>query len=320
MTKRAGRVLALSGGVGGARLIAGLAAVLPPSQLLAVVNTGDDFEHFGLHIAPDLDSVMYHLAGVESTASGWGIDGESWNFLEALERLGGETWFRLGDRDLATHIRRSSLLREGHSLAGATAALCRSFGLKTPLLPMSDDPVRTLICTAEGEMSFQDYFVRAGCAPQVSGFRFQGAEEARALPAFLDCLEGEKLQGVVICPSNPYVSIDPILSLPGIREALCRCQAPVAAVSPIIRGKALKGPAAKMMEELGVDPSAAAVAVRYRELLDGFLLDDADRDAAAAIREETGLVVRAVPSLMRSQAERAALARQVLDFFHELRS
>ena len=318
MTARAGRVLALSGGVGGARLAAGLAAVLPSAQLATVVNTGDDFEHLGLHIAPDLDSVMYALAGVENTAAGWGIAGETWNFLEALEQLGGETWFRLGDRDLATHVRRSSLLQEGYTLADATAELCRAFGVKVPLLPMSNDPVRTMVATAEGEVSFQDYFVRAGCAPRVSGFRFQGAEQARPLPAFLNCLEDESLRGVVLCPSNPYVSIDPILSLPGIREAISRCLAPVIAVSPIIGGQALKGPAAKMMEDLGAVPSAAIVAARYRQLLDGFLLDEVDRELAAAISEETGLAVRVAPTVMRSPQDRAALATEVLDFLNEL--
>ena len=320
MTAPAGRVLALCGGVGGARLVVGFAAVLPPAQLTTVVNTGDDFEHLGLHIAPDLDSVMYALAGMENPDSGWGIADETWHFLQALEQLGGDSWFRLGDRDLATHIRRSCLLRDGASLSAVTVQLCRTLGIKTQLLPMSDDPVRTMVVTADGEMPFQDYFVRAGCTPQVTGFHFQGASQAEPVPAFLDCLRDEGLRGVAICPSNPYVSIAPLLSLPGITDALRSCPAPVVAVSPIIGGKALKGPAAKMMRELGAEPGAAAAAACYGELLDGFVLDEADRDCAAAITADTGLAVRAVPSIMHSHADRAALARQVLDFFDALRS
>ena len=252
MSEAGGFVLALSGGVGGAKLALGLYRVLPPGALTVVANTGDDFEHLGLAISPDLDTLLYTLAGIDNPATGWGRRDETWNFMAALERLGGETWFKLGDGDLATHVERTRRLAAGESLSQITDDFRRRLGISARLLPMSDDPVRTRLLTAEGWLDFQDYFVRRQCAPIVREIAFAGAAAARPHPDFLAALADPALRMVVICPSNPLISIDPILSLPGVREALRACRAPVVAVSPIIGGKAVKGPTAKMMAELGL--------------------------------------------------------------------
>lgn len=308
-----GKVVALSGGVGGAKLAQGLAQCLAPEQLLIVANTGDDFEHLGLTISPDLDSVMYALAGINDSQRGWGLAGESWQAMAALERLGGETWFRLGDRDLATHLQRSQLLRQGRSLTEATAALCRALGIGPQLIPMSDDPVRTLVATAAGELAFQHYFVREQCEPAVSGFRFDGIERAAPNPLWLQWLADPELAAVIICPSNPFVSVDPMLQLPGVRQALRDCPAPLMAVSPIVAGAAIKGPAAKMMAELKLPCSAHSVAEHYGELLDGFVLDEADAELIPSIASDS-LAVTAAASVMRDADSKRALAQRVLDF------
>ena len=314
-------ILALAGGVGGAKLAAGLEAALDaPDDLLTVVNTGDDFEHLGLSICPDLDTVMYTLAGRANPGTGWGLAGESWNFLEALGALGGEDWFRLGDRDLATHVERTRRLRAGESLSRVTAHLAARLGVPSRIAPMSDDPVRTVVETADGELPFQEYFVRRRCEPAVRGLRFEGAPAARMSAAFETALADPALDAVVVCPSNPYLSIDPILAVPGVRAALAGCAAPVVAVSPIVGGRAIKGPAAKIMAELGVEVSAAAVAARYRDLLDGFVLDETDRALAAAIESEGAAGARAPlrvtveQTVMRTGEDRTRLAAQVLEF------
>ena len=310
-----GRCLALSGGVGGAKLALGLSRVLPPEALTVVCNTADDFDHLGLRICPDLDTVMYTLAGVANRVTGWGQAHETWSFLEALSQLGGETWFRLGDRDLATHVERTHRLQAGESLTAVTTRLCRGLGIEAKILPMSDDPVRTVVRTPSGELSFQHYFVRDRCAPAITGFRFDGIERARPAPDFIAALEDDAMATVVICPSNPFVSVDPVLALPGVEAALRDSPAPVVAVSPIVGGTAIKGPAAKMMAELEMPVTATAIARHYRErnLLDGFVVDRADVSEAQQI-DDLGLPTLVTGTVMESLADRERLAREVLDF------
>jgi len=303
-----GHVVALCGGVGGAKLAHGLAFALPPEQLSVIVNTGDDFQHLGLSIAPDLDSVMYALAGLSDPIRGWGRRDETWAFMEALRGLGSETWFQLGDRDLAVHVERTWRLAQGATLSEVTAHLCTALAIAVRVLPMSDDPVRTRVLTGEGWLDFQEYFVRRQCSPAVRDFMFAGAETARAQPHALAALERRDLRAIVICPSNPFVSVEPILAVPGIRRAIRESQAPVIAVTPIIGGKAIKGPAAKMMAELGLDVTGAAVARRYGDLIDGFVIDQAD-----AIPDATeGVTFFSSATLMKTVDDRLQLARAVL--------
>jgi LPPG:FO 2-phospho-L-lactate transferase len=301
-------VVALSGGVGGAKLALGLSRVLPADDLLVVANTGDDFEHLGLAISPDIDTVMYTLAGLANQEFGWGRHDETWSFMETLAAIGGDTWFRLGDRDLAVHVERTRRLRAGETLSAITADLCHRLGVAPRVLPMSDDPVRTRVRTDDGWIDFQDYFVHRRCEPVVHELAFHGATTARAHPDFLTALADPRLKAVVICPSNPFISIEPILALPGVRAALADCAAPVVAVSPIIGGRAVKGPTAKMMAELGTTPSASAVAHRYGTLIDGYIVDYADMDQVSAIRARVTLG----QTLMTTLADREALARTVL--------
>jgi len=271
-----GHVVALCGGVGGAKLAHGLSMALPADELSIIVNTADDFQHLGLHISPDLDSVMYALAGLSDPVRGWGRRNETWRFMEALGGLGGESWFRIGDGDLAVHVERSWRLGRGATLSEVTAHLCGALGIAARVLPMSDDPVRTRLLTLEGWLDFQDYFVRRQCRPAVREFKYEGAATARLQPEADVTLKRRDLRAIIICPSNPFVSVEPILAVPGIRAAMRQSQAPVIAVTPIIGGKAIKGPAAKMMTELGLDVSAAAIARRYAGVIDGFILDHRD--------------------------------------------
>ena len=306
--------VALSGGVGGAKLALGLCDVLEDSGRLTVVaNTGDDFEHLGLKVCPDLDTLTYTLAGLSNPETGWGRAGESSAFMEALGALGGETWFFLGDKDLAIHVERTHRLRAGESLNAVTSDLCARLGIRARIVPMSDDPVPTIVETEDGPLAFQHYFVRERCRPKVLGFRHEGAEQARASAGFLDALAAPDLGAVIVCPSNPYISVDPILAVPGVRAALESCRAPVIAVSPIIGGEAVKGPTAKMMAERGIAPSAAAIAEHYAGLIDGFVLDEADRGAAAGIAA-TGAAVEVTATMMTAREEKQALARAVLAF------
>ena len=301
-------VVALCGGIGGAKLALGLSRVVPGADLMLVANTGDDFEHLGLAISPDLDTIMYTLAGLDDPQRGWGRRNETWTFMAALEALGGETWFALGDGDLATHVERTRRRRTGETLSAITADFCRRLGIAARVVPMSNDIVRTRLRTDEGWLDFQDYFVRRRCAPRVLEMVYDGAAAARAHADVLAALGDPRLRAVVICPSNPFLSIEPILAVPDLREAIARAAAPVVAVSPIIGGHAVKGPTAKMMSELGLEVNAVTVARRYQELLDAYVLDRAD----AAEAGKLGIPVTVTHTLMRTLTDREDLARHAL--------
>jgi LPPG:FO 2-phospho-L-lactate transferase len=316
MPSAKGKILALTGGVGGAKLALGLAKLLPPQALEVVVNTGDDFNHLGLHISPDIDTLLYTLSGRSNEALGWGLNGESWQAMDALAELGGETWFRLGDRDLATHLWRTEALAGGAGLAAVTAQLARRLGVRCGVHPMSEDPVRTVVHSSEGELPFQHYFVRRQCEPIVSGFHFDGIERAAANANVMEILSSGEVKAVVICPSNPFVSVDPILRLQGMYEALIALDAPIIAVSPIVAGMAIKGPAAKMMTELGMPATALAVAQHYAErypgLLDSFVIDESDVTLVPEI-QQTGMKVFTTSTVMKTLADKQQLAQDTLD-------
>jgi LPPG:FO 2-phospho-L-lactate transferase len=304
------RVAALAGGVGGAKLAFGLSKVLPSGQLSVVVNTGDDFELFGMNISPDVDTVSYTLAGLANPLTGWGQVDETWQVFQALSRLGSPSWFKLGDHDLALHMERTRMLKSGLSLTKVTQELCSRMGVKDMVLPMTDHQVRTIVKTKDGRnLGFQEYFVKEQCAPEVTGFEFSGIESAR--PSFNVKKAITEADFVIICPSNPWVSIDPILELDGIRDLMST--KPVIAVSPIIGGKTIKGPAAKMFLELGLDPSSFEVARHYNDFLSGFVLDCQDQNEAARI-SEMGIIPLVTQTIMRSDEDRIQLAKEVLDF------
>jgi LPPG:FO 2-phospho-L-lactate transferase len=306
------KILALTGGVGGAKLALGLSKVLPPDELMFAVNTGDDFEHLGLHISPDLDSLTYALSQQNNTETGWGRAGESWNFIETLGALGGEAWFRLGDKDLALHTARTQMLKAGATLSQATAAITQSMDIEHTVAPMSDSPVRTIVHSDQGDLAFQHYFVREGCGPKVNGFSFDGIESAKLNPLIRDWLAD--CAGVIICPSNPFVSVDPLLHLDGFGEALKSL--PVIAVSPIVGGFAIKGPAAKMMQELDMPATALAVADHYQGLIDGFIVDQTD----AELVEQFNVPTISTPSVMVTLQDRIDLARTCVRFLASLSS
>ncbi|MEE2721464.1 MAG: 2-phospho-L-lactate transferase [Pseudomonadota bacterium] len=305
-------VLALAGGVGGAKLALGLARNLPPEKLIIAVNTGDDFTHLGLRICPDLDTVMYTLAGIANPDSGWGIKDESWNVIAALERLGGPAWFRLGDKDIATHLERTRLLADGKPLSEVTRHLCRRLGIKHRIVPATDDRVSTIVQTEDGPLPFQDYFVRLQCNPVVRGFEFSGANRAAPSPVLSAAFENGGIEAVILCPSNPFVSIAPILAVPHIREAIAADNLPVWVVSPIVGGSAIKGPTAKMMRELAIEPSCFSVAEHYRNLATGIVIDTVDADTATQI-DTTGLQVMVTDTVMTTDDDKVRLAREVLD-------
>lgn len=310
MTSINPKIVALAGGVGGAKLAHGLAQTLPPEDLTIIVNTGDDFEHYGLHICPDLDTVCYTLAGLANPETGWGRVAESWQAIENAARLGGPGWFNLGDRDLGTHLERTRRLKEGQMLTQITHDFCLAWGILQTVLPMSDGAVRTIVETDEGKLAFQEYFVHRRCEPKVRGFRFAGLEKAEAAPGAFDAIKAA--DAVVICPSNPWVSIDPILAVAGFRRAIE--ERPVVAVSPIIGGHTVKGPAAKMFAEMGLQPSALAVLDHYRGLVDGFVIDHIDAELANLIKIPT----LTTDTLMNHLTKRAQLARDVLHFIGRL--
>ena len=306
-------IVALAGGVGGARLAVGLAAALPPSRLAVVVNNGDDFDHLGLAISQDLDTVMYTLAGVNNPLAGWGRAKETWNFMSALVELGADGWFRLGDRDLAVHVLRTLALRRGVALSEITRELATRLGVRHALIPMSDTPMRTRVLTARGELAFQDYFVREQCRPRVRGFRFAGSRNAQPAPPLARIMRSRKVRAVVICPSNPYVSVAPILSVPAIRAWLRQRDFPVVAVSPIVGGVALKGPAAKMMRELGCEATALGVVRHYGGSVDGWVIDTQDATLRRAIERE-GKAVLVTDTVMSDRGKSAKLAKRVVSF------
>jgi LPPG:FO 2-phospho-L-lactate transferase len=313
----AGYVLALCGGVGGAKLAFGLAAALPPDRLTIVVNTGDDFEHLGLCISPDIDTVTYTLAGLAHRERGWGSEGDTWHFLGALARLGGEDWFQIGDRDLALHIERTRRLRAGESLSQVTADFAVRLGVRHQIVPMSDQAVRTWVDTAAGPLPFQHYFVRERCLPMASAVRFEGAADAAPAPEFARALARSDLAAIVVCPSNPLLSIDPILAIPGVVEAVRASPAVCVAVSPLVGGQALKGPTAKLMMELGVRPGVEAIADHYARLIDGLVIDAADAAEARRV-EARGLGVHVAQTVMRTDEDRTGLATETLGFARSL--
>jgi LPPG:FO 2-phospho-L-lactate transferase len=304
-------IAALAGGVGAARLLRGMVEVVPPGDVTAIVNTGDDTVLHGLHIAPDLDTVMYTLADAINTETGWGLAGESWRVMESLRRLGGVTWFNLGDQDLATHCYRTQRLSEGATLGEVTEELARSWGLGIRLVPVTDDPLRTRLQLIDGpEVGFQEYFVRLRHDVPVSGVRFEGAERARPGPGVLGALEAA--ESIVVCPSNPVVSIGPLLAVPGIEEQLEKARDRIVGVSPIIAGAALKGPADRLLREMGFESSVVGVARWYASWMGTLVIDEADADLARAVEAE-GVRCVVAPTVMSSVDRAAALSRTVLD-------
>ena len=309
------KIAAFAGGVGGAKLAHGLAKILSPEDLTVIVNTGDDFEHLGLSISPDLDTVCYTLAGLANPETGWGRVGETWNAFDNIEKLGGPAWFRLGDQDLATHLERTRRLKEGQPLSQITRDFCSAWGVQHTVLPMSDSPVRTMVDSDEGELAFQEYFVHRRCEPRVKGFRFDGVKSAEPAPGVAEALKSA--DAVVFCPSNPWVSIDPILSILSMNGIEWNKGKQVVAVSPIIGGKTVKGPAAKMYTELGIEPSALAVAQHYRAILTGFVLDTIDKEFENHVND-LGIKTSVTDTLMNQLTDRVRLADDVLHFIRSL--
>jgi LPPG:FO 2-phospho-L-lactate transferase len=320
MTAAGSSVVALSGGVGGAKLALGLAAVLPPGQLHVIANTADDFRHLGLYICPDIDTLLYALSGNANEVLGWGRAGETWNAMESLQRLGGDTWFRLGDNDLATHLWRTTLLQQGASLSQVTDDLARQLGIASRIHPMCEQRVSTTVHCEGRDLPFQQYFVKEQCAPAVTGFHFEGIGQARPNASVMSLLRDASVSAIVVCPSNPFVSIDPILLIPGFWQVLRDHPAPVVLVSPIVAGVAIKGPAAKMMAELGVPVTALGVAQhycqRYPGLLDYFVIDESDATLAAEIAR-LGVQVKVASTVMKSPDDKRRLARLTLDLVAE---
>jgi len=308
---RVGHVLALSGGVGGAKLAAGLAAVLPPERLTIAVNTGDDFEHMGLTICPDIDSVTYAMAGLNDRQRGWGVVDETWQMMAMLRQLGEPDWFNLGDRDLAMHLARSHGLRRGESLSAVTARLTAALGITHAVVPMSDDPVRTQVQTEAGWLDFQRYFVAEQCRPAVSAIRFAGTPGARPSAGLAAALARPDLAAVVLCPSNPFLSVDPILAVDGLRHALARLTVPRIAVSPLVGGKSLKGPLGKLLGELGLENSNRAITCHYAGLIDWLVIDSADSADALALQADR-MGVHVTATVMHDIAHQTRLAQEVL--------
>lgn len=307
-----GKVLALCGGIGGVKLALGLSKIITDEQLVISVNTGDDFDHLGLHISPDVDTVTYTLAGIANRKTGWGRADETWNFMKSLETLGGETWFRLGDQDLATHVERTRRLRGGERLSTITEGFCKRLGIAARILPMSEDPVRTCVDTNCGPMPFQNYFVERRCEPEIKSIRFEGAESASLQSDIAMALKHPDLRCVIICPSNPYLSIDPMLAVSGMRQLLQDTHAPVVAVSPLVGGTAVKGPMAKVMGELDCELSHATISHHYEGFIDGLMIDSADSGIP------DGVAVAVEDTMMHSLEDKMNLARTVLAFADDI--
>ena len=309
-------ITVLAGGIGAAKFLEGLAAILPPEQFTVIVNTGDDAEFHGLHVSPDIDTIMYTLAGVVNRETGWGIAGDTFQALEALRRLGAETWFQLGDQDLATHLHRTRRLRQGAPLGDVISELCQRYGVRCRILPMSNDPAPTRLRTSAGELSFQEYFVKLRQQPEVLEVDLSAAEDSQPAPGVIEAIINA--QGVIVAPSNPMISIGPILAVPGISDALRNTPAPVAAISPIIGGKALKGPADRMLQSLGLGASAVSVAELYRDFLDVFVLDDQDTALQPEV-ERIGMKVIVTQTIMSSAHAKHSLARTMIEFIQVMR-
>ncbi|HBG74575.1 MAG: 2-phospho-L-lactate transferase [Chloroflexi bacterium GWB2_49_20] len=308
------KIVALAGGVGGAKLIDGFAKNLSPLDLTIIVNTGDDFNHLGMRICPDLDTICYTLAGMANPDTGWGRENECWTVLAGIKQLGGPDWFRIGDKDLATHLERSRRLMVGQPLSRIIQDFCKSWNINQKVLPMSDQKVSTIITTLEyGEISFQDYFVRNKCAPTVKRIHFEGIKDATPTPGLIDAIE--QADAIVICPSNPWVSIDPILSISGIRTSIIK--KPTIAVSPIINGKAIKGPAAKMYSELGIQPSALAVANHYKTIISAIVIDNQDSALSEAI-SHLGIIPFECNILMKLTEDRVQVSQDVLNYIERI--
>ena len=305
------KIVALAGGVGGAKMAHGLSLALAPEELTVIVNTGDDFDHYGLRVCPDLDTVLYTLGGLANEATGWGVAGDTSAALDMLRRYGEDTWFWLGDRDLATNLLRTARLRAGEPLSVVTRAMAKALGIGATLLPMSDTPVATIIQTPDGELAFQDYFVRRRHQDVVTGVRFAGIEGAQPLPEALAAIA--QADAIIICPSNPLLSVEPILRVGGLRAAVAASEAPVVAVSPIIGGQALKGPADRILEAQGFAVSPVGVARWYGALLDGLVMDQTDASLAEEVAAQ-GPRPLATQTIMRDTADRERLARETLDF------
>jgi len=307
------KIVALCGGVGGAKLALGLAQLGPAFDLAIIANAGDDFEHLGLRISPDIDTITYTLAGIANPDTGWGRAGETWSFMDTLADLGGETWFRLGDKDLAVNVLRTKLLGNGSSLSEVTSHIAGNLGVSAEIIPMTDSEVRTVFQTDRGVLAFQDYFVRLQCAPDVSRIEFEGADEAIPSPRFEQLLNCPNVSAFIICPSNPFISIDPILAIPSVRESLAAHPAPVVAVSPVVDGNSIKGPTSKLMRELGLGSSSDVVAAHYKDIIDGFVLDSRDSDLVAEI-EASGIRTLTTNIVMSTLDDRCRLAREVNRF------
>lgn len=311
-----GKVCILSGGVGGAKLVLGMSEILDPKEFIVVANTGDDFVHLGLHISPDIDTLVYTLAGMVDEKRGWGLKDESWNFLSAVRDLGGETWFNLGDKDLAMHVERTKELKAGVSLSQVTKKLSAALGVKIDIVPMADSSVATMILTDDGPLAFQHYFVRDKCNPKVKGFKFEGLDKARPADG-INRFNAERQRALLIAPSNPFVSIDPILGIPKLRETFIgSCQVKLA-VSPIVGGIAIKGPAAKMMSELGIPSTATEVARHYLGLIDGIVIDEVDRDQASQI-ESLGIKPFVTKTIMSTLDDKIGLATDCIEYIDYL--
>lgn len=310
------QVLALSGGIGGAKLAEGLQRALFPGELTVAVNTGDDFEHLGLAISPDLDTMIYTLAGMQNPELGWGRANESWNFMAEIERLGGEHWFRLGDKDLAVHIERTRRLNAGEKLSAIAADFARLFGILGKVVPMTNDLVRTMVVTDEGTLDFQHYFVGRRCEPVVKGLAYAGAADAQLVPFIEEAAQDPSLQAIIICPSNPWLSIGPFLEIPAWRQLLVEATVPVIAVSPLVNGQAVKGPTTKIMGELQLEQSSATIARFYEGIIDGLVLDRSE----AHLTPQISMASHVTATLMKTAADKQRLAREVLDFARSFRA
>jgi LPPG:FO 2-phospho-L-lactate transferase len=306
-------IVALAGGVGGAKFVDGISKLVGSGELTVIVNTGDDFNHLGLKICPDIDTICYTLAGLANPETGWGRCGETWNAMETISRLGGPDWFQLGDLDLGLHLERSRCIQQGLTLSQVTLQICQAFAIKDRVIPMSDAEIPTLLLTDEGELSFQEYFVKRNCEPKILGIHFRGIEYAKPAPGVISAIQTADM--IVFCPSNPWVSLDPILTVPGIRNAVM-VKKPVIAISPIIGGRTVKGPAAKMFEEHGIKPSAFAVAEHFKEMLAGFVYDEVDKKLDNKIKE-LGIKTFTTNTLMETQMDRVRLADEVINFASE---